>query len=138
MGTYTHANNEPEKKIRTASVEPEKLNLPPRTPGTICEREKMSDKRRVPGLQPICLGQQLKNGQRKKTIPALKPLSRTDDAKIELKIDMVSWRREIEKQKLTRIKKVKIKKQQEAGTTTTSTTSVINTTEQSKFIFENS
>merc|ERR1712086_1046690 len=70
--TYTHANNEPEKKIRTASVEPEKLNLTPRTTGPICEREKMSDKRRVPGLQPICLGQQLKNGQRKKTIPALK------------------------------------------------------------------
>ena len=42
------------------------------------EREKMSDKRRVPGLQPICLGQhQRGNGQsqrNKRAIPPLKVL----------------------------------------------------------------
>ena len=57
--------------------------------------------------------------------------SAKDDAKIELKIDMVTWRREMEKQKLTRIKKVKINKQASAVTTAAASSDTASS-EQSK------
>lgn len=64
-------------------------------------------KRRVPGLKPIC------DQRKKKALPKLKPIGgQQNSQKIELKVDIQSWRRhkdQIEKRmKLEKIDRIKI------------------------------